>query len=257
MSFMREGAVGGADVEGVRVRDGRCGGDVGLRDAVLPGEMVLIPERPKVAEHQCRAGEQVAEAAPQELARVGQSAVEADDGQAAKLHARCGSRKSGEEEKILRVEQVERSEIDDGVHFFEDDLPAQRAEESQESSSSEGEKEGVEHAGGAAFGEIGDRHERRLRVRTIVQSGGEVELGLDADFHALRLALARRGPLARAVADFFLFFEIELGRERQPGLMFAGMQPAAARAILFQAARDFAAPFGLFRCCGGADGYRL
>src|SRR5713101_4010290 len=64
MSLMGEGVVGGADVERVRVHDGRGGGDVGLRDAVLPGEMVLVPERPEVAEHQGCAGEHVAEAAP-------------------------------------------------------------------------------------------------------------------------------------------------------------------------------------------------
>jgi len=46
-----------------------------------------------------------------------------------------------------------------------------------------------------------------LRVRAIVEGGGEVELGLDADFHALRGALARGRALARAVADF-CFVEI-------------------------------------------------
>src|SRR4029077_18954962 len=111
MSLMGEGVAGGADVEGVRVDDGRGGGDVGLRDAVLPGEMVLVPEGPEVAEHHRCAGEHVAEAAPQELARVGERAVEADDGEAAKLHSRSGSRKSGEQEKILRIEQVEGSAI--------------------------------------------------------------------------------------------------------------------------------------------------
>src|SRR5713101_6894099 len=64
MSLMGEGVVGGGDVEGVRVHDGRGGGDIGLRDAVLPCEMVLVPERPEVAEHQRCAGEHVAEAAP-------------------------------------------------------------------------------------------------------------------------------------------------------------------------------------------------
>ena len=256
MSLMGEGVAGGADVEGVRVDDGRGGGDVGLRDAVLPGEMVLVPEGPEVAEHHRCAGEHVAEAAPQELARVGERAVEADDGEAAKLHSRSGSRKSGEQEKILRIEQVKGSEIDDGVHFFEDDLAAQRAEEAEESGGGEREKESVEHAGSAAFGEIGDGHERGLRMRTIVEGGREVELGLDADFHALGLALARGRPLARAIAHFFIM-EGELGREGQPGLMFTGLQTAAAGAVFEQASADFAAPFGLGGCGGGADGYRL
>jgi hypothetical protein len=258
---MGEGAVGGADVEGrIGVHDGRSGGDVGLRDAVLPGETVLVPEGPEVTEHHRRAREHVAEAAPKELARVGQRAVEAYDGQAAKLHSGRGSRKRGEQEEILRIEQVERSYTDDGVHFFEHDLAAERVDErmkeAEESGSGEGEKECVEHAGGAAVGKIGDGHERGLRVRAIVEGGREVELGLDADFHALGLALARSGPLARATTDLF-FVEIKLGREGEPGLMFAGLQAASASAVFVQAAADFAAPFGLFHCNGGTDGYRL
>jgi len=39
--------------------------------------------------------------------------------------------------------------------------------------------------------------------------------------------------------------------------MFAGMQVTAAGAILFQAAADFAAPFGFHGYCCGTDGYRL
>ena len=39
--------------------------------------------------------------------------------------------------------------------------------EAEECSDRESEEESVEHAGGAAFGETGDGHERGLRVRTV------------------------------------------------------------------------------------------
>ena len=74
---------------------------------------------------------------------------------------------------------------------------------------------------------------------------------------------------ARAVAGIFLV-EIDLGVEGKAGLRFVGTQMAAARAIFFQAARDFLAPFGFWFVfcagggagtgvvvCGDADGYRL
>ena len=59
---------------------------------------------------------------------------------AAKLHAGRGSRESGEQEKILRVEKIERGEIDDGVHFFQHDLAAQRAEQAEKAGVGEREK---------------------------------------------------------------------------------------------------------------------
>lgn len=149
---MGKGVADWPDFEWIGVGDGGCGGDVGLRDAILPGEMVFVPERPEIAEHQRCAGEQVAEATPEELARVWERAVEADDGEASKLHAGRGSGKSGEEEKILRVEQVEADEIDDAVRFLEGELPAEGAEEAEESGVGEREKNSVEHTGLAARG---------------------------------------------------------------------------------------------------------
>src|ERR1700730_4243202 len=128
-SFVGEGVMGGADVEGVRIHEAGGSGDVALRDAVLPGEVILVPQSPEEAEHQRGGGEQVAKASPQKLARIRECAVEADDGQAAKLHSRSGPSECDEQEKVLRVQQVERGETDDGVHFFEQDLAAERMDE--------------------------------------------------------------------------------------------------------------------------------
>lgn len=84
-----------------------------------------------------------------------------------------------------------------------------------------------------------------MRVRAIVKGGGEIQLGLDIDFHALRLALALRRALARAFAD--LLFEIDFGGEWKAGLGIVGMQTAAASTVFHQPSADFAAPLGLWR----------
>lgn len=121
----------------------------------------------------------------------------------------------------MRVEQVEADEIDDAVHFFEGELAAERAEEAEESGVGEREKNGVEQTGLAAGGEIGDRDEGGLGVRAIVEGGREIELGLDIDFHALRLPLALREARPRAIADFF--FEFDFGGEWEAGLGVVGI----------------------------------
>ena len=85
----------------------------------------------------------------------------------------------------MRIEKVERGEVDDGVHFGEHDLAAERAEKTEESAVGEPEEKRVEGAGAAAFGEVGDGNDRILGMRTIVGGAGEIELGLDIDFDAL------------------------------------------------------------------------
>src|ERR1700674_2553416 len=114
--------------ERTRVHYGRSRSDVGLRNAILPGEVVLVPERPQEAERECCAGKQIAEAAPQELASVGQAAIEANDGKAAKLHSGRRAGERGEQEEILRVEQIEDGKVHDGVYLLDRQLPAERTE---------------------------------------------------------------------------------------------------------------------------------
>lgn len=156
-----------------------------MADAVLPGEVVLIPERPEKTQHHSGTGKQVAETAPEQLAGIGKAAVEANDGDTAKLHAGSGASERGEQKEILRVEKVERGEIDDGVHFGEDDFATERAEQAEEGAVGEREEKRVEGAGAAAFGEIGDWDDRILRMCTIVGGAGEIEFGLNIDFDAL------------------------------------------------------------------------
>jgi hypothetical protein len=104
-------------------------------------------------------------------------------------------------------------------------------------------------------------------MRAIVRRSGEIELWLDADFDAFRLALAFRKPRAslglglRGQAFSALGFNggfgsgilgsgdalLGYGRfvKRQPGLRIIPAQLATTGAVLLQATRDFIAPVGL------------
>lgn len=244
----------GAEVEGVEGGEGRGGGDVGLGDAVLPGEAVLVPERPEEAEHERGGGEQVAEAAPDKLAGVGQAAVEAHDGEAAELHAGRGAGERGEERHVEAVKQVDHGRADDCVHSFERELPAERAEQPDKPHAGEAEEERVERAGPAAFGDTRDRNESGLRARAVVRGGREIEFWLDADFDPFSLmgglcrSFARVLLLAQGQLPLVRVVEIEDGGrlgERQAGLRVVAAEASVPRAVLLEAAGDFDAPFGL------------
>jgi hypothetical protein len=248
---MGEAMAAGAHVECVEIGDGDRCGDIGLRDAVLPGEAVFVPQRPDETEQQSGGGKHVAEAAPEELAGIGQAAVEADDGEAAELHAGSGAGEHGEKRHVEAIEKIGGDGINGYVGLGNSDFAAERTEKAEESGASESQEDGVERAGPAAFGERSHGDEGGLRMGAVVRRGGEVELGLDADFHALGVALAQRQ--ARAGLGFGLRgcgFMVIIGArvglaKRQAGLRIIVAEAAAADAILLEAARDFAAPVGL------------
>lgn len=50
-----EAVTSGVDSERIKIGERNGGGDIGLRDAVLPGETVFIPESPNKAEQKRRA----------------------------------------------------------------------------------------------------------------------------------------------------------------------------------------------------------
>jgi hypothetical protein len=244
---MGERAPGGRDGERARVFDGGGGGDVGLGDAVVPCEMVLVPEGPEVAEDYGCAGEDVAEAAPEELAGVGQAAVEADNGEAAELHAGRGTGKRGEQEKILRVKEECDGAVNDGVHLIEEHFAAERAEEAEKTGAGQAEEKCVEESGPAALGKGRDGNEGGLGMRAVVGRICKIEFGLNADFHALGLAVALNGARACAFvfADFvFVFLKGNFFVEGKAGLRIVRAENTAAGAIIFEAASDFLAPIG-------------
>ena len=112
----------------------------------------------------------------------------------------------------------------------------------------------------AAFGQSRDRHQCRLRPRSVVRRTRKIELGLNADIESLGRALALRRPGTRALGDFI--FDVG-GRgcllERQSGLGVVRVQVTSARAVQFQAPGDLHAPFGLRSLAErvGSNGYRL
>src|SRR5271157_3248959 len=94
--------------------------------------------------------------------------------QAAKLHPGSRAGENRKEKKILRVEQVERGEINERVHLLKLDLPSQRAEEGQKSGVCEAKKNTVEEAGHSALCQSGHGHKRRLRARAIVRRARKI-----------------------------------------------------------------------------------
>jgi hypothetical protein len=88
-------------------------------------------------------------------------------------------------------------------------------------------------------------------VRAIVGRIGEIEFGLNVDFHPLSLALPLHGTSARAHFRFAQYILIFIDRdffvEREAGLNVVRTRDAAADAVIFQAASDFAAPIGFGR----------
>ena len=97
---LRQGALRSRRLDRFGPDDGCCRSDVGLRDAVLPGEMIFVPQGPEKSEQQRGSRKQVSEAAPQELARVGRLPSSRTMVRPTELHSRRGSRERGEQEKV-------------------------------------------------------------------------------------------------------------------------------------------------------------
>jgi hypothetical protein len=71
----------------------------------------------------------------------------------------------------------------------------------------------------------------------------KIQLGLNADVHTFVLALALDGTESRAFLNHFLLEDGFFG-EGKAGLRIVEIGPAAADAVIVQAARYFAAPVG-------------
>src|SRR5579862_4056903 len=84
-------------------------GDVGAGDAVVPAQVIFIPERPQKSHEGCAAGDDVTEAAPHQLARLRRRAVKTYQPQPGKNHAWGGAAHHGEQGEILRIKQRENS----------------------------------------------------------------------------------------------------------------------------------------------------
>jgi len=162
----------------------------------VPAEMVFIPQRPQKTQAERAGGDQVAEAAPDQLLRRGFAAVEADDAQAAQHHAGSGAAEDGEERHVLRVEEREDGEGHGDVEAIEREVSAERAEEGQDCAESEKQQRQIQEAGAAAFG--WRRHGIELMLAGFAGTGRGTGLAQEArrdgDFEMLepRLRLGLR-----------------------------------------------------------------
>ncbi len=75
----------------------------------MPGELILVPKSPNETEHHGSGGNEISEAAPEQLARRWLESIEADYAKSAQGHSRGGSRKVREESDVLGVEQSQSS----------------------------------------------------------------------------------------------------------------------------------------------------
>src|ERR1700719_241962 len=71
-------------------------GDARLRNAIVPGELILIPQGPKEAKHHGSRGNEITEASPQQLLRRWIEAIETDNAKSAERHSGRGGPKVSE-----------------------------------------------------------------------------------------------------------------------------------------------------------------
>ena len=131
MLLVRQGLPRRPDLKRVFLAKRQRRGDVSMRNAVVPGEMILVPECPEKTEHQRAAREQIGKRAPLQLAVFGQLAIEAHDVKPAKLHSRRGAPEDGEDREIKSIEENKRRAIDSRIHAREIEVAAERAEQTQ------------------------------------------------------------------------------------------------------------------------------
>jgi len=144
--------------------------DVGLRDTVMPAEVIFIPVGPKEAQHCHGAGYQIADATQDELARLRRSAFEADDSKMGDHHSRRGAAHDAEQGEILGVEQNRDGRANEGVQFYGGEASAEGGEKSQDGRVGYGEDDGVNQAGAVASGDGGDGVQVRIGTRFVMLS---------------------------------------------------------------------------------------
>src|ERR1700692_4696471 len=107
--------------------------EIGLRDAVLPAKLIVIPKRPNEAQKAHTSGHQISKASPNHLRRGGYAAVKADPPQAAKHHAWRRTAENREEREILGVEKRKRSPRHPQINLVKADPSTQHCKERKHS----------------------------------------------------------------------------------------------------------------------------
>lgn len=102
-----------------------------MGNAILPGEVIFVPERPKKTEEQGCAGKKISETAPSQLARLRKTTVHSNHRKAIELHPKGCAGEEREEAKVEEVNQKENGTIDGEIDFEEFELPTQGTEHQQ------------------------------------------------------------------------------------------------------------------------------
>src|SRR5713101_9858056 len=98
---------------------------MGAREAIVPSEFVLVPDRRKEAQKKSSCGEYVARAAKKHLPGRGRFAGKADNLQASHHHARSCAAEGGEESEVLQIDDGKSRGVYGGVQFAQRKLPAE------------------------------------------------------------------------------------------------------------------------------------
>ena len=117
----------------------------------MPGEFVFVPHGPEEAQKEGACGEHVARAAQKHLPGRGRFSGKADDLQVPQHHARGCATESGEKREVLQIDDGESYGINSGAQLAERELPAEGAEEHQESSVRKQQATEIDERGEAAI----------------------------------------------------------------------------------------------------------
>src|ERR1700722_3749583 len=170
-------------------------GDVSLRNAILPGKVIFVPQRPHETQHQRSPRQQVTEAAPQQLPSIGRGPVQTHRRKTEQLHPGGSLSASREERKIERIKKKKRGEIHHSIRLLHHHLPAQRPEQPEKPGVREPQEDGVKKSSLPPLDKARAGDKRRLRMRPLVRRARKIQFGLDVYLHAFRLALRHTDAL--------------------------------------------------------------
>lgn len=104
-----------------------------MGDAILPSEVIVVPEGPKKTKEDCAARKEISEAAPSQLACIGKSTIHSHDRKPVQLHPNGCAGEESEEAYVEEVNKAQDGSINYEIDFEKFKLAAQRAEHDKES----------------------------------------------------------------------------------------------------------------------------
>ncbi len=223
---------------------GSGGGDVGVGNAILPSEVIFVPERPKEAEEQRCTGKEISETAPSQLARFRKAAVHSNHRKAIELHPKGCAGEEREQAKVEEINQEKNGTIDCEIDFKEFELSPQGTEHQEKAAQYARKHDRIDQAGDAAGLRLRQRTRSCGGMDAVSLDHGKIKLRLrNVNFNVLNRSKTSNGARSNSGGDdrWSMFTgkrQQRLGRSR--GVFMA------ARAVNFQAASNLAAPFRLF-----------